>query len=725
MSESKQAVFIHSLFRSGSTYVLNVFRRSAGGYWCYQEPLNEIVLLAKKQKEILLTEKEDKILFLRHPKLDKPYFFELHEVAENCLPYLTQKSLYYDYFSQEIPRDFFSSLIKEARGKPLVQECRTSSRIEGIKSQIGGYHIYLWRNPWDQWWSYKISDYFSAVNQMIINTPNVPKVIDKLRKEISFTPCPKDDLLFCVEWFKKHKLSPENSYLVFYVLWFLGLKHGKENADILLNIDELSNSGEYRKTINDELKNNKIDNLDFSDCSIPQALYTQFDVNFFSEIEDQARGLLLLSGVSSNEIDDVFELHNRYKPESHKTKRKKAGDGLVRDAERARNLVLQRERDEAASLIELFSLRCDLEISNTSLREKEQNIIETQQYLVELERELSRKNEIIEKAELHTQWLQTEWDSTKAKLDSVFKELAQYKVWLKLSDEKILREQEHAQWLQESIEDIKSSLEKTSVQLLEKTTLLEIANQELSREMERNQWLQTSKDDIKSDFEKISAQLFEKNALLEIANQGIFRENEHNRWLQKEWTTSQNHINIVNEQLVRQMENIEKKEGELVSQYAHSQWLKNEWDASKNLADSLRRELEYIYSSKSWVFTSPFRVVLKGAKWLVQSFFSWFYAYMVNKPKSIAKKGMQILRYQVSSRPRVRIFVIRVIKPFPKFRAWITKLSAFHEEKSVVSAHLSFPSGNVDGEQVELPTLSLRAKEIYIKLEQAIQKRER
>jgi hypothetical protein len=34
-------IFVHSLFRSGSTYLFEVFRRSPDGYWCYQEPLNE------------------------------------------------------------------------------------------------------------------------------------------------------------------------------------------------------------------------------------------------------------------------------------------------------------------------------------------------------------------------------------------------------------------------------------------------------------------------------------------------------------------------------------------------------------------------------------------------------------------------------------------------------------------------------------------------------------
>jgi len=68
-----QSLFIHSLFRSGSTYVWNAFRRSPKGYWCYQEPLHETVLaLEKAPMELLAFDTNEETKYLRHPKLDKP-----------------------------------------------------------------------------------------------------------------------------------------------------------------------------------------------------------------------------------------------------------------------------------------------------------------------------------------------------------------------------------------------------------------------------------------------------------------------------------------------------------------------------------------------------------------------------------------------------------------------------------------------------------------------------
>ena len=72
-------VFIHSLWRAGSTYLFSVFRRSNAGYWCYQEPVHEIALLAKDNPENLLSYNGEKMQALRHPPLAASYFLELYE----------------------------------------------------------------------------------------------------------------------------------------------------------------------------------------------------------------------------------------------------------------------------------------------------------------------------------------------------------------------------------------------------------------------------------------------------------------------------------------------------------------------------------------------------------------------------------------------------------------------------------------------------------------------
>ena len=73
-------VFIHSLFRSGSTYFFTVFRR-ADGFWCYQESLHEMAFFSKNNIDELQKDfGEEASLILRHPSVGDGYFYELAEV---------------------------------------------------------------------------------------------------------------------------------------------------------------------------------------------------------------------------------------------------------------------------------------------------------------------------------------------------------------------------------------------------------------------------------------------------------------------------------------------------------------------------------------------------------------------------------------------------------------------------------------------------------------------
>lgn len=157
-----QPVFIHSLFRAGSTYLFKVFRRSYHGYRVYQEPLHEITAFSVEDPQRLLCgfgDKETRIN--RHPELTKGYFQELFEAWPAWRENIVEEIVYRSYFAcneAEAGIEFWQSLIDASKGRPVFQECRTSCRIGVIKKSLAGTHIYLWRNPWDQWWSYKIND---------------------------------------------------------------------------------------------------------------------------------------------------------------------------------------------------------------------------------------------------------------------------------------------------------------------------------------------------------------------------------------------------------------------------------------------------------------------------------------------------------------------------------------------------------------------------------------
>lgn len=283
--EHNSPIFIHSLFRSGSTYVFNVFRRSDEYYWCYQEPTHEVAFFSKNNRDNLLLDKDEMQAVMRHADLDSNYFQELYETWNDWKELIKEQVVYDAYFdnntTNEIGLSYWSALINAAKARPVLQECRTSGRIMAIKEALGGFHIYLWRNPWDQWWSYKVSPYFDVASQLIIHSSKSPFSVKKLCAELALPKYGGNDIAQAFVFYYNTPLTSEQSYLIFYILWCLGLRSGIEHSDLLLSIDHLSESGSYRKNISAELMEKAhINGVDFSDCRVPQSVYTKRDILF-------------------------------------------------------------------------------------------------------------------------------------------------------------------------------------------------------------------------------------------------------------------------------------------------------------------------------------------------------------------------------------------------------------------------------------------------------------
>jgi hypothetical protein len=317
---NRAPIFIHSLFRAGSTYLFNVFRRSDLGYWCYQESLHEAVIDANDNPDHLLRGRGGDLLQqLRHPRMELPYFHELRAVWPAWKNKLSSYAIYGGYFAPpntDIGVSYWRALIDAAEGRPVFQECRTAGRIGAINQQLGGFHIYLWRNPWDQWLSYKIDRYFDVANQLIIGASNSPPVILQLNRALASETRAPIDLPESFAYFWLKPLSSEESYLVFYTLWCLGLQEGAQHAHLMLNIDRLSDSPAYRFEMQSQLAETGIDRIDFVDCQIPQACYLQKDQSFFGALEDKVHQWLKEGGWSQGELEHVQALRHKFEPET-------------------------------------------------------------------------------------------------------------------------------------------------------------------------------------------------------------------------------------------------------------------------------------------------------------------------------------------------------------------------------------------------------------------------
>ena len=355
-----QGLFIHSLFRSGSTYVWNSFRRSPKGYWCYQEPLHEIVLaLEKAPNELLTFATNEETKYLRHPKLDKPYYFELVEVHESWQGLVCPEIIYDNYFKREVDDlliNYLSALCGAAKGLPVIQECRTASRIASIKRELGGFHIYLCRNPWDQWWSYKANAYFEAINQVLLNCKDCPQVILKLRQAIGFIAVEDLSLPDAIVHFSDRPLSSANAYSVFYAIWCLALLEGTASADLIVNVDSLSDSQQYRDNIVSQLRTAGFEEITFDDCKATQAVFIDDDLAFFRRAEDKVHGLFLASGYPQSAMDSIKSYRRKYQPKRWSSKSKQVPiQSILEQTSRLRQLVIRVETEGSSRVREFIT----------------------------------------------------------------------------------------------------------------------------------------------------------------------------------------------------------------------------------------------------------------------------------------------------------------------------------------------------------------------------------
>ena len=305
----KPAIFIHSLWRSSSTYFFDKFR-NAPGFFAYQEPLHETVLAAATDAAAFqrLSPPVEAHEALRHPRMEKPYFDELAQTHAAWHDKISKSLIYEDYFGHSGNDGliaFFESLIRAAPGRPVFQECRTSLRINSLRASVGGVHIALLRNPWDQWWSFKISPYFGAAMQLLLQANGVPGAIDHARNAVGFRVHRSATIAKEIDHFVKHPLDHWQSYCVFFTLWCLAWKHARDNADIVINVDALGCFEDYRRGTVDHLARLGVEGTDFQDFKGYLAPEAKRSMTFCEQVQETVLPWLEADGFCAADFESL------------------------------------------------------------------------------------------------------------------------------------------------------------------------------------------------------------------------------------------------------------------------------------------------------------------------------------------------------------------------------------------------------------------------------------
>ena len=314
---AKSPIFIHSLFRAGSTYVFSRLRRCPELY-CYYESMHELVAWASEDVTRLdIESRADKMQQLHHPVLERPYFEELQAAWPAWEQALSPEAVYGGYFAEDpcaAGEDFFLALCAASPAQPLFSECRTAGRMPALKKSVGGKHAYLWRNPWDQWWSHQIDPYFNAATRIIAHANPLPEPLCALKTEFDIAGSPDSSFSEARDFYNLRPLDFEASYAWFYGLWLFQLDLAFSSADLLISIDALSFSDTHAREVELTLADWGVQGVDLSDANSPFASYSAQEVAAFQRVESLVHEVFIGAGWEASRLNQIELLSNQSLP---------------------------------------------------------------------------------------------------------------------------------------------------------------------------------------------------------------------------------------------------------------------------------------------------------------------------------------------------------------------------------------------------------------------------
>ncbi len=320
----RQPIFIHSLFRTGSTYLWNKFRQSTH-FFCYYEPLHQDYALMSAECPDPWKFDSDLSTRMHFPSLNNSLTLEYHRLLKPDtvgLP-LFRKSFSFDEYNNNRHnpdlKSYLDSLLENAGNRiPVLQFNRSALRIPWFKKHYPqALHLYLVRNPRDQFQSYFAMmqdndlDIFLIMDQLIAGKNHdvgefklLASKIPLIRFNHASFSC--ECLVYKVI---NRCFSDWERYFIFYFHWFYAFFENIRHADFVFSIDLLSTDLGYRNKVSHFLEDSHIPGMDFQDAAITQYPQQILQPESMSEIELMVRSLFFQHAETSSQGTFFDKLH--------------------------------------------------------------------------------------------------------------------------------------------------------------------------------------------------------------------------------------------------------------------------------------------------------------------------------------------------------------------------------------------------------------------------------
>ena len=314
---TRPGLFIHSLFRTGSTYLWNRLRGLSRTY-CFYEPFHPQLLYLDSRESDPWGTSPSGTESIHHPPLDRGRFAEYWPLlipGVRGVPGFHKSFSFTDFCDTGIQprqRDYIHGLLEAAGSRvPVLQFNRSALRIAWFKKNWpDGLHVYLYRNFRNQYisgetqWEEQRQDIFQVMDLLVAGLHHDKAFFEPLNRHVHLQAFPgrthsEEEAAYRAVL---SAYSPEERYLISAYIWYTTLAENTIHADFLLNIDSLSSKKTHADAFSRLLSEYGIDGADFSNAEVSR--YSPAPLENFEVLENLARRLAF-SRYSTSHLESV------------------------------------------------------------------------------------------------------------------------------------------------------------------------------------------------------------------------------------------------------------------------------------------------------------------------------------------------------------------------------------------------------------------------------------
>jgi hypothetical protein len=280
-SDPLRPIFLHGLWRSGSTYVWSRFR-AAEGSLCYYEPLSDG--LRRLTHARILRDTPETMLSNNHPALAQPYFAEFAPLLAGRGVRGYQRRFAYTRFAPPAEREdrplqsYVQQLIDHARGQQRAAVLgfnRTGLRVAWLKKRFDAYNIHIDRDPIDIFSSYlsqlQSGNYYYFIKWMQIIAGNTDYPLFSIAAPLFRKPTSVEDIYTNPRKFYRQvvdETSLETLYSITFLAWAVCAMHALEHCDLIIDT-AMADRFDYGETLAGTVRQQCGLAVDFVDMHAP------------------------------------------------------------------------------------------------------------------------------------------------------------------------------------------------------------------------------------------------------------------------------------------------------------------------------------------------------------------------------------------------------------------------------------------------------------------------